>query len=234
MPARVLTLALSAALLAGCASGSSPKASPSPTPSPTPTLPPVETDKASVKAALVTAADVGTPWVAPKEVNRTKTKKGELCPGHKDDLARVDTRADANVSMTEGTKQGAAIASFEVHAFDPALLDTWREGFAKAVAECAAFVAPEKTYVTTELVATPPTVPGCDEVLARTQHVYADAAHKTLYYVRQNLRCRVGRVVIAFEHAFIQPKSDPTGADFTKSVTLIQKQVAKVATTFAQ
>lgn len=238
MPARVLTLALSATLLAGCASGSSPKASPSPspTPSPTPTLPPVATDTASLKASLVTAADVGAPWVTPKggKVNRTNTAKGDLCPGHKDVFARVPGRASAEVNMTEGTKQGAAIGSYQLVAYDPAKIDAWRAAFTAANAECKAFVSPEKLWVTTETLAEPSTLDGCDEVLARIQRVYADRTRKTLYYVRQVVQCRVGRVVVEFEHAFIQPKTDPTGADFAKTVTLTAKQVAKLSANFGQ
>jgi hypothetical protein len=232
MPRRALALALSVAFLAGCGSSSSPKATPSPTPSPTPTLPPVAEDTANLKKALVTAADIGKPWVTPKSVNKTATKKGDYCPGHKDDFSRVATRADVDVSMTEGTKTGADIASFEVVTYDPAKLDAWRAGFAATITDCAAFTSPEKLWVTTEAMPAVPAVEGCDEVLGRTQHIYADKTKKTLYYVRQDLRCRIGRVVIAFELAFIQPKSDPTGADTTKSVSLVSKQVAKVRSTF--
>lgn len=228
-----------AAVTAACGSSGSPSAKPSPspsspTPSPTPTLPPVATDTASVKAALAHAADLGKPWVEPKTVNRTKTKKGEFCPGHLGDAARVKARANAETSMTEGAKQGAAIASFSVSAYDPAKLSAWRAAFAAVVKDCASYHAAEGTYVTAQLVTSPLAVAGADEVLVRIERVWADAAHKTLYYVRQNVKCVVGdRYVVSIEHAFIQPKSDPTGADFAKTVRLLEKQVAKARTKLA-
>jgi hypothetical protein len=224
-------LALALVTATGCGGKSTPAAVVTTTPPPT--LPPIATDKAGVTAVVVTAADLGAPWVQPKAVNRTKTGKGELCPGKKEDFAREVPRASVSVQMTEGTKAGAAIASFELAAFDPARLDAWRAAFAAAVTDCKAYRAIEKNYVTVE-TATAPAVAGADEVLARLEHVYADAAHKQLSYVRQVLKCRVGRVVVSLEHAFIQPKTDPTGADFTKTAGLAEKQVAKVKTSFAQ
>jgi hypothetical protein len=238
---RRLPLVLAAVALAGtaaCGSSGSPSSAPSPTPSPTtpsptPTLPPVATDKAAVKAALVHATDLGKPWVEPKSVNRTKTAKGDLCPGKKADQLRVPSRATADVSMTEGTKQGAAIASYSAFAYDPAKLAAWRTAFATATKDCASYKAPEGTYVVTSTPAAAVTVSGADAVLVRLERIYAEAAHKTLYYVRQTLKCVVGRYVVTIEHAFIQPKTDPTGADLTKTVTLMEKQVAKARAAFA-
>lgn len=228
--------ALLAVLLAATACGGggadpAPVASPAPStasPTPSPTLPPVATDEAGVKALLVTAAEVGPRWVAQAKVNRTQTKKGELCPGKKNEQSRVAPRATGSVKMTEGTQQGAAIASFDVHAFDPAVLEDYKAAFAAATAECAAYTSLEKTYVTTELV-TAPTVDGADWALARLERVYADSTKKQLYYVRQTIKVGVGRSVVALEHAFVQPASDPTGADFAKTAELLGKQVAKVA-----
>ena len=222
-------IALALVSLTACGGGGDvqPVASSSPTATPAPTLPPVATDTASVKAALVTAADLGTPWVAPKSVNETATKKGELCPGKPNEQTRVPPRATAKARLTEGTKAGAAIASFDVHAFDPAVLASYSKAFVAASTDCAAYTSLEKLYVTTETV-TPPAVEGADEVLARLERVYADSSKKTLHYVRQTLKVRVGRTVVALEHAFVQPASDPTGADWTKTVALVTKQVAKL------
>lgn len=233
-----LTRAVLAVLLAGataCGGGSAkPDASAtSSTPSPTPTLPPVATDTASVKAAIVTAADIGAPWVVPKTVNKTAVKKGELCPGTPNEQTRVPPRATASVRMTEGTKTGAAIASFDVHAFDPEVYGPYRAAFAAATKDCAAYTSLEKLYVTTEDTAAP-VVEGADEVLARIERIYADSSKKQLHYVRQTLKIRVGRAVVAIEHAFVQPATDPTGGDWTKTVALVTKQVAKTRTAFAQ
>ncbi|HEX8002124.1 MAG TPA: hypothetical protein VF519_05465 [Mycobacteriales bacterium] len=232
LPAAALVLALAAACGGGGTPAASPTPSPSATPSPTPTLPPVASDEAAVKKVLVTAADLGKPWVVPAKVNTTSTAKGELCPGKPNEQKRVPSRAFAKVSMTEGTKAGAAIASFEVRAFDPAKLDAYRDAFAAATKACAAYASLEKTYVTTEDV-TAPAVAGTDWAVARLERVYMDSSRKKLYYVRQTIKAGVGRGVVSLEHAFVQSAADPTGADFTRTAALLEKQVTKAGTTFA-
>lgn len=233
MPAsRLLVTAVLVAATA-CGGGAKPSTQPTPapttpSPTPTPTLPPVATDQAAVKAAIVTSADLGAPWVTPKKVNRTQTAKGELCPGKQNEQKRVPPRATGSVQMTEGAKEGAAIASFDVHAFDPVKVEPYALAFVAATADCKAYTALEKTYVTTEDVPGV-TVPGTDEAMARIERIYADSSKKQLYYVRQTIKARVGRAYVALEHAFIQPKTDPTGADFTKTIALLTKQVDKLA-----
>ncbi|HVF03648.1 MAG TPA: hypothetical protein VNA20_02290 [Frankiaceae bacterium] len=213
------------------ADGPGGNATPSASPSPTPTLPPVAADKKLVKQALVTPADLGKPWVEPKKVNQAKAAKGELCPGHKNSAARNKPRADQRRQMTKGSKPGAAIVSVAVRTYALGTEAAWRDAFAAAAKGCKSWTAAEKTFVTLEVV-TPPTVAGADEVLAHVERIYADKTKKTLYYVRHWVEARTGRVVTAFEHAFVQPKSDPTGADLTATVALVETQVAKVRTTF--
>jgi hypothetical protein len=150
MDARRTLLAVLLATATACGGGAAKPeavattAPPSPTPSPTPTLPPVATDTAAVKKALVTSREVGSVWVTPKSVNKTKLAKGELCPGKKNETTRVKPRASATVQMTEGTKQGAAIASFNIYAFDPALVDDYAAALAAANKACAAYNTAEK------------------------------------------------------------------------------------------
>lgn len=233
--ALALTLALTA-----CGGSSSPEkdaggtGTPSVTPSasPSPTLPPVATDKKLAKQALVTAKDLGKPWLEPKAVNRSNTKKGQLCPGHPNAAALNKARAEAKRSMTQGGQRGAAIGSFVVRVYEPGTEAAWRAAFAKATAGCRSYTSPEKLFVTLDVVATPPAIDGADDVLAYIERIYADKTKKQLYYVRHFYEVRTDRVVSTLEYAYIQPKSDPTGKDMTKSASLMEKQVAKTRTTF--
>lgn len=228
LPRALLVVLLATATACGGSAKPNASPTPSPTPSVSPSLPPVAADTAALKKALVVAADIGTPWVVPKAVNKTGTKKGELCPGKPNERTRVKPRATAEVAMTEGTKQGAAIASFDLFAFEPAQLEAFVAAVEAANQDCAAYTSVEKLWVTTE-TATAPAVSGGEQVLARLERIYADKTKKTLYYVRQTLLVRVGRSFAFVEHAFIQPKTDPTGADWKKTVALAEKQVAKLA-----
>lgn len=231
---RASVLAAAVALVAAACGSSSPSSAPSPSPSvsPTPTLPPVAADEANAKAALLTAAELGKPWVQPKSVNEQKNAKGEFCPGVKDDDEVVKPRAKADVDMTEGTQRGAPIGSFAVFTYDPAQIDAWRAAYAGVTEKCKTYVAADKTHVTTEPLTSPPAVDGADEVVGRIERIYADAAHKTLYYVRPALEARFGRVVVYVQYSYIQPKTDPTGKDLTTIGALLAKQAAKVRTTF--
>jgi hypothetical protein len=170
--------------------------------------------------------------VQPKDVNRVKgAAKGEICPGGLDDLARVKPRADASVQMTEGKKAGAAIASFRVAAMDPSKVDAWSAAFVTAIAKCKAFKSSGGTYDTTVEVDVKEQFEGADEVRARLESIYAERTHRTLYYVREVIKVRYGRYVVTIEHAFIQPKTDPKGADWTKTAKVLRAQVAKARTT---
>jgi hypothetical protein len=233
---RVAACALVLALPA-CGGGSKPSTSPTPsqtqTPSPTPTLPSVTADKAAVKKALVSVKDLGKPWFLPKSgVNHVKATEGHLCPGQKNASARNKARAEASRQMTEGKQTGAAIGSFTVRAYGFDNEQKWRDAFAAADKACKSWKAVEGTYVTLETIASPPAVDGADEVLAHIERIYAERTHKTLYYVRHYYEVRTGRIVTAFEYAYIQPKSDPTGKDMTKSAKLLAEQVAKTRQTF--
>lgn len=226
----VLALALPA-----CGSDPAPQSQPSATqtPSPTPTLPPLAEDKANVKKAVVTSAELGKPWVTPKAVNTAKQEqKGDLCPGQPNARTLHPARARADLDHTEGSKAGAAIGSYGVRAYEFGEEQAWRDALAKAQAGCTSWTSLEKLYVELEVVAAPPAIAGADEVVAHIERIYADKTKKTLHYVRHYYEARTGRFVSEFELAYVQPKSDPTGKDMTKSAELFAKQVAKTRTTF--
>lgn len=201
-------------------------------PTPTPTLPAVPEDELKAEAALLTAAELGKPWVAPKKVSQTKNAKGERCPGQRKATAILEPRAIATVRMTKGTKAGADIGSFEVRTYGTGQEQAIRDAAAASAKGCASWTSAEKLYVELESV-TPPTVAGVDEVVAADiERVYADKTKEVLHYVRHYYEARTGRVVTMVELAYVQPKSDPTGADLTASTALLAKQVAKTKATF--
>ncbi|HEU0131761.1 MAG TPA: hypothetical protein VFQ85_12305 [Mycobacteriales bacterium] len=233
-----LAALLLALALTGCGGGgSSPKAeptTPSPTPSPTPTLPPLATDQANAKAALVTAKELGAPFVEPKggKVNEVKHAKDELCPGHKSEYALFKPRTDPVKRMTEGTKQGAGIVSFAVRVYGLGQEQQWRDAADQAEKACASWKAAEGNYVTLEMLTSPPPVPGADETRGHVERVWADAKHTQLQYVRHYFEARTGRVVSTLEYAYLVPKTDPTGKDTRRTVALLAKQVAKTKRVF--
>ncbi len=228
---------LLALALTGCAGGSPSKTTvttTSPAPSPTPTLPPLATDVANAKAALVTAKDLGAPFVEPKDgkVNQVKHGKDELCPGHPTEYAILKPRTDPVRRMTEGTKTGAGIVSFAVRVYGLDQEQAWRDAAERAEKACPAWKAVEGNYVTLEILAAPQQVPGADETRGHLERVWADAKHTQLQYVRQYFEARTGRIVSTLEYAYLVPKTDPTGKDTSRTVALLAKQVAKTKRVF--
>ena len=71
-------------------------------------------DAADLKKALVTARDLGSPWVQPKAVPTVKGKKNEICRGHVSATRKVPVTAEASVGLTEGRGAGKNIASFSL------------------------------------------------------------------------------------------------------------------------
>jgi hypothetical protein len=232
---RVSVTLAAVVVTAACGGGSDSSAKPKP--SPTPTLPTVAADVAAVKAAVVTPADLGKPWVQPEKVNTVKGNKDAgkslLCPPKQlTAFEMVPPRAHASVNLTLGTKTGADIASFDVYTYLFSSLSDLRAAVMTAETACAQWKAVEGNYV----VLTPVsglTVTGAEEVLAHIERVYADARHTQLQYVRQVVTARSGRIICVLERAFIVPKTDPTGKDLTEANRLAGIQLAKAVRTIA-
>jgi hypothetical protein len=183
---------LLAGALAGCGGGSSaPSAAPSQpatsSASGAPAPPSVAEDTATANAALVTVADLGAPWVRPKQVNKVKSAAGELCPGQANDVTLAKPRAIARTALTEGARTEATIASFSVHVLEPGQAGAWRAAVAASEQGCLSWKAAEGSYVTLFRQRLPADVQGAEEVLGRVERVYADAAFRSLLYVRQVL-----------------------------------------------
>jgi hypothetical protein len=136
--------------------------------------------------------------------------------------------------MTQGTKAGATIGSFNVRTLPPGGLEKWKAALEAANKACASWKALEGNYVVLTPLKTPVSVEGADEVLGHAEHVYADAKHTQLQYARHILYARTGRVVSMVELAFLTPKTDPKGLDYTPTAKVLAKQVAKAKKTFAE
>src|SRR3712207_6433934 len=73
-------------------------------------------DQRLATSALVTAKDLGKPWVKPKKVNTTG-KRGQLCPGRPSVDGALRPLARAGTSLVRGTRTGAAIGSFTIRTY---------------------------------------------------------------------------------------------------------------------
>jgi hypothetical protein len=242
---RTTTMASAAAavivLLTGCGgptTESSPATSPSavasttPTASPSPTAPSKAEDAAALKQAIVTAADLGKPWVEPKKVP-SAGKAAEACPGKPTATEQVTTVASLRRDLTEGKGQGVNIGTFRLGTLPSEDGADLKAAFAKDNKICKTFTDANKFSVVFSEEG-PTSAPNADEILmSRAERIYYDKAHKKLAYARHTIAARTGRVVTYVSYAFLTTKADPTAKDFARATKLLDTQLTKVTKTFA-
>jgi hypothetical protein len=234
--AAVLVLAIGTGC-GGSAADSPPAASASAstaaTPSPSPTPPSKAEDAAALKKAIVTATDLGKPWVEPKKVP-SAGKAAEACPGKPSATKQVATVASVRRDLTEGKGQGVNIGTFRLGTLPTEDATDLRAAYAKDNATCKNFTDANKLFVVyTE--EGPTTADNADEiVMSRAERIYYDKAHKKLAYARHTVAARTGRVITYVSYAFLTTKKDPNAKDFTPTQKLLDIQLAKVAEDFPQ
>lgn len=188
-------------------------------------------DAADAHRALVSANDLGAPWIRPKTVNRSGGKHGEVCPGHVSALKDVPFTADVSTGLTEGKGVGKSIASFRLRTLpdeeSAAAVLTAVEADQKA---CARY-QDSSGFTVVRTVEGPTTVAGGDIVASWAERIYYVKPHK-LAYARHDLVARQGRVVTTLDYAFLLAKADPEAKSFTTATRLLEVQLHKNADTF--
>ena len=226
------------ALLSGCGGSgagteapTAPASSAASTPTPSPSAPSKTEDTAALKQAIVTAADLGKPWVEPKTVP-SAGKASEACPGKPSAAEKANTVASVRRDLTEGKGQGVNIGSFQLRTLPSEDATELRAAYAKDNATCKTFTDLNKLFVVYSEEG-PTTAEGADEiVMSRAERIYYDKAHKKLAYARHTVVARSGRVVTYVSYAFLATKKDPKATDFTPTQGLLDLQLAKVAKDF--
>jgi hypothetical protein len=202
-------------------------------PSPLPTPQPDKADDLDrAKQALITAAELGKPWVAVKAVNSVGTK-GEACPGRPNTDASIAPLASTSAQFTAGKEAGAAIGVFSVWTYpDQAAVDAYRKALPKVLHDCRSYTDRSKLSV----VLTPAdstALAGTEETWRYTERIYHDKQHAKLAYARQYVIARHGRVLSSVQYAFLTSKSDPKAKDFSTTDGMALQQLSKVITGFA-
>lgn len=198
-------------------------------PSATPSVPRRARTTAELTEALVTAKDLGSPWVRPRSVATAGGKKGELCPGHVSATRKLPARPAASANFTEGKGDGKNIATVELSTITGTEATTLRAAYATDQKACARYVDGAGFHVV-RTVEGPTSVDGADEVLGRwAERIYHDKAHKRLAYARHYLVLRTDDVVTYVSYAFLTVDADPSAEDFTRTEKLVGRQLTKTA-----
>ncbi len=197
----------------------------SPSPSPTPLTP------AELKKGLVTAGDLGPPWVQPNSV-ATAGSKGEICPGHRSATTKVLSKAGALADFTEGKGTGKNIASFGLSTLPGPDSSALKAAYATDQKVCATYKDGSGLYVVRSLEG-PGSVTDADELVTSwTERIYYDKSHKKLAYARHYLIARTDQLVTYLSYAFLTTKKDPDAKNFSRASKLIAIQLKKNAKVF--
>jgi hypothetical protein len=199
-------------------------------PSPSATLPSRTADQAAVRQALITAGDLGQPWVQAD----SPADPEQACPGTRSAVARLAFRATARRDLTLGAGELVNGASVRL-----ATLPDSGAAKVKAAWQTDTEACREHTDATDYYVvlreANPTSVRGADEILhRRVERVYFDRGDDEPAYARHTLVARRGRVVATVTYSFLTSEADPEATDFSDATELLQTQLAKVAKTFAE
>ena len=225
-------------VLAGCgadtasdpaAASAAPSATPSESPSASPE--PKALNAADLKKGLVTADDLGAPWVQPKSV-ATAGRKGEICPGQQSADKEVLSGASAKADFTEGEGAGKNIATFHLSTLAGEDAGALEAAYAEDHKACAEYKDGAGLYVVRSEEG-PESVPNAEELVASwAERVYYDKSHKKLAYARHYLVARTGQLVTYVSYAFLTTKEDPKAKDFTRASELLAIQLSKNAKVF--
>jgi hypothetical protein len=182
---------------------------------------------------MVTAADLGKPWVVAKKVATTSDKTDEACPGQPSAVDKLTPVASLSRNLTEGKGTGVNIGTFWLSTLPTEDAGEVKTAYAEDTKACRTFKDANNLYVVYTAEG-PTSADGADEVLySRAERLYYDKAHKKLAYARHTMVTRTGRVITYVSYAFLTTKKDPTAKDFSRASRLLEIQSAKVAGTFA-
>jgi hypothetical protein len=213
----------------------SPTASTAPSPSATTPASPRDPDTAGLRKALVTAADLGRPWVAVD----TPPDTDEACPGEPSAVSRLPFRATARRDLTRGAGELVNGASFRLTGLAGVDAAEVRAAWAADTSACRQHTDGDDYYVDYRAVEPAEVrgaeVRGADEVLLRrVERVYFDRGDAEPAYARHTLVVRTGRVVATVTYSFLPAGSDPEAEDFGAATALLQTQLGKTAKALAE
>jgi hypothetical protein len=190
-------------------------------------------DLAALRQALVTAGDLGRPWVVVKGDPPSGAVEAG-CPGKPGAVRRLSPVAEVRRYLTEGPGELINGASFGLATLRDTDGSAVRAAWRADTRACREYTDADGFYVIYR--ATEPTsVRGADEVLLRrVERIYFDRGDPKPAYARHTLVVRTGRLVATVTYSFLTSKSDPDAGDFSQATELLQTQLSKAAKAFGE
>ena len=201
-------------------------------PSPTASrVPDRREDQAALRRALVTAADLGRPWVVVKGGPPSGAVEAG-CPGKPSAVRKLTPVAEVRRDLTEGPGELVNGASFGLATLRGTDGSAVRAAWRADTRACREHTDASDFFVVYREEG-PSSARNADEILfSRAERIYFDRGDSKPAYARHTLIARSGRVVTSVSYTFLA--SDVDSGDFTKARKLLEQQLTKVATRFRE
>ena len=201
---------------------------PSPTASRTPDR---REDRAALQQALVTAGDLGRPWVVVKGGPPSGAVEAG-CPGKPSAVRKLTPVAEVRRDLTEGPGELVNGASFGLATLRDTNGSAVRAAWRADTKACREHTDASDFFVVYREEG-PSSAKNADEILfSRAERIYFDRGDPEPAYARHTIVACTGRVVTSVSYTFLVSDSDVDTGDFTKARKLLERQLAKVATRF--
>jgi hypothetical protein len=181
-----------------------------------------------LEKALVTAADLGPPWVA-AEGNAPTEVPATACPGRPSKVGMLSSVAGARRNLTEGRGELINGAVFRLATMPDTDGSAVRSAWQADTKACRAHTDADDFYVVYRLEG-PTSAKNADEILfSRAERIYFDRGDTEPAYARHTVIARTGRVVTSVSYTFLIENSDAEAGNFSRASNLLDVQLAKVA-----
>jgi hypothetical protein len=190
-------------------------------------------DRAGLQQALVTADDLGRPWVVVKGGPPAGAVQAG-CPGKPSAVRRLDPVAEVRRDLTEGPGELVNGASFGLATLrypdGSAVRAAWRAD----TRACREHTDASDFFVVYRQEG-PSSARNADEMLfSRVERIYFDRGDAEPAYARHTVVARTGRVVTSISYTFLVSESSAETGNFAPTRKLLERQLAKVATRFEE
>jgi hypothetical protein len=186
-------------------------------------------DQAAVRKALVSAADLGRPWVAGDQEGDAT----EACPGRRSAIEELSFLGSGRRDLIEGRGELVNAATFDLRTLPDSDGSAVRDAWVADTKACREHADAFDYYVVLE-ESGPSVAKGADEIVfSRVERVYFDDSQDQLAYARQVVVARTGRVITTVRYTFLT-ENDSAADNFHGTQRLLAVQLAKVTKGFTE
>jgi hypothetical protein len=186
-------------------------------------------DQAAVSEALVSAKELGRPWVAGEPADNAE----EACPGRRSALERLSFLGSGRRDLMEGRDELVNGVTFGLDTLPGEDASAVRTAWVADTKACREHTDAYDYYVVMSERRADTDIDADEVLFSRVERVYFDKTQDQLAYARQVLIARTGRVITTVRYTFLTDDAAEAD-DFSRTRRLLAVQLAQVAQEFAE